>query len=190
MILLIDNHDSFTYNIAHYLQEVGAQVIVALNDAISLSGIHKLKPQAIVLSPGPGTPDEAGITLETIAAFGGTIPILGICLGHQAIGQSFGGVIRRAPVLMHGKTTEVHHDRSGIFKGLPSPFAAVRYHSLVIDRKRFPKTLRVTARTKDGTIMGIEHVRLPVFGVQFHPESWLSAHGHKILRNFLALVNG
>lgn len=188
MILLIDNYDSFTYNIVHCLEEVGARVRVVLNDEINTSDIVKLKPKALVLSPGPGTPDEAGITLGAIQSFANTLPILGICLGHQAIGQSFGGVVTRAPELMHGKTSEIHHDGSGIFKGVPSPFSAVRYHSLAIDPKRRPKGLRVTARTSDGVIMGIEHVSLPVFGVQFHPESWLSRFGHRLLRNFLTLA--
>ena len=188
MILLIDNYDSFTHNIVHYLAELGATVEVALNDAVTLSDIRDRCPQALVFSPGPRTPNDAGVTLQAAAEFAGKIPMLGVCLGHQAIGQAFGGKVVPAPTPMHGKPSRVFHSGRGVFKGLPSPLSGVRYHSLTLEPKTFPKNLRVTARTEDGVIMGLEHPGLPVYGVQFHPESWLSEHGHALFRNFLKLA--
>ncbi len=185
MILLIDNYDSFTYNLFHYLVESGAkEVLVKRNDKISIEEIKKLKPQAIVLSPGPCTPNEAGICLEVIKKLKGIFPIFGVCLGHQAIGQAFGGkIIKTHP--MHGKISEIFHQGKNLFDNLPSPFKATRYHSLIIEKETCPKNLEITAATKDGIIMGIADEKLKIFGVQFHPESIASEHGHAIIKNFL-----
>jgi len=185
MILLIDNYDSFTYNLYHYLIQAGAdEVLVKRNDEISVAQIKKLKPHGIVLSPGPCTPNEAGICLEIIAKLKGIFPIFGVCLGHQAIGQAFGGkVVKTHP--MHGKVSEIFHNGKNIFHGLPSPFKATRYHSLIIEKETCPENLEITAQTKDGIIMGIADKKLKIFGVQFHPESIASEHGHKIIKNFL-----
>jgi len=185
MILLIDNYDSFTYNLVQYMGELGADQQVFRNDEISISKIKKLKPEKIVISPGPCTPKEAGISVPLIKEFSGKIPILGVCLGHQSIGAAFGGKIVRATTLMHGKTSEIYHTKTDIFKGIDLPFTATRYHSLTIERDSFPKDLEITAWTKDGTVMGIKHEDYPVYGVQFHPESILTTEGKKILKNFL-----
>ena len=190
MILLIDNYDSFTFNLVHFLGDVGARCDVRRNDALSVNEALAMAPEAIVLSPGPCTPNEAGICLELIAAAAGRIPILGVCLGHQAIGQAFGGEVVRAPVPMHGKVTPMLHDGTDIFSAVPSPFEATRYHSLVVRRETLPPVLVETARTADGLIMGLRHRTLPVFGVQFHPESIASQNGHRILGNFLAIARG
>lgn len=185
MILLIDNYDSFTYNLYHYLIQAGEkEIVVKRNDEISIAEIKKLKPDGIVLSPGPCTPNEAGICLEVIEKLKGIFPIFGVCLGHQSIGQAFGGkVVKTHP--MHGKISEIFHTNKNLFKGLPSPFKATRYHSLIIERKTCPKDLEITAETKDGIIMGISHKKFKIFGVQFHPESIASEHGHQIIKNFL-----
>jgi anthranilate synthase/aminodeoxychorismate synthase-like glutamine amidotransferase len=185
MILLIDNYDSFTYNLYHYLGELGAEVQVYLNDKISLDEIEALGPEKIVISPGPCTPREAGISCATIKRFGARIPILGVCLGHQSIGAAYGGQIIRAPSIMHGKLSEVTHDAQTIFRDLKNPFAAMRYHSLVIDPKSLPPELTVSASTTDGVIMAVRHKIFPVEGVQFHPESILAEEGKKLLKNFL-----
>lgn len=190
MLLMIDNYDSFTYNLVQYFGELGEEVQVYRNDQITPAGIAELGPERIVLSPGPCTPTEAGVSLATIAAFAGQIPIFGVCLGHQSIGQAFGGHIVRAARVMHGKTSEVYHHGRGVFAGLPNPFTVVRYHSLVIDKATVPDCLEITAwtQTPDGAIdeiMGVRHQTLPVEGVQFHPESILTEHGHALLRNFL-----
>ncbi|MDH5512936.1 MAG: aminodeoxychorismate/anthranilate synthase component II [Gammaproteobacteria bacterium] len=185
MLLMIDNYDSFTYNLVQYLGELGEDVRVVRNDQITVPEIEKLKPDHIVISPGPCTPNEAGVSVEAIQKLGGRIPILGVCLGHQSIGQAYGGKIVRARRLMHGKTSMIRHENKGVFAGLPNPFEATRYHSLVIDPDSVPGELEVTARTDDGEIMGVRHKTLPVEGVQFHPESILTQHGHDILRNFL-----
>ncbi len=190
MILLIDNYDSFTFNLVHYLGELGADCDVRRNDALSVAQALALAPEAIVLSPGPCTPNEAGICCDLIRAAAGRIPILGVCLGHQAIGQVYGGEIVRAPTPMHGKVSAVHHDGTDIFAGLKNPFNATRYHSLVVRAATLPATLVATAHTDDGIIMGLRHAALPVFGVQFHPESIASEHGHDLLRNFLRIANG
>ena len=190
MILLIDNYDSFTFNLVHFLGELGAVCEVHRNDRLSVAQAIALQPDAIVLSPGPCTPNEAGICLDLIAAAAGKIPLLGVCLGHQAIGQAFGGEVIRAPLPMHGKVDRIAHDSSDIFAGLPSPFAATRYHSLIVRRETLPEALAVTAWTADGLIMGLRHRTQPVFGVQFHPESIASEHGHDLLRNFLAIARG
>ena len=187
MFLLIDNYDSFTYNLWHYLGELGADVLVRRNDALSVAEALALKPQGIVLSPGPSDPDHAGICLDLVRR-AGAVPILGVCLGHQAIGQACGGRVVRAPVPMHGKLSPIQHDGSGVFAGLASPFLATRYHSLVVDRAGLPPVLRVTATTEDGLVMGLAHRERPIHGVQFHPESIASEHGHALLRNFLALA--
>lgn len=184
-ILLIDNYDSFTYNLVHYLSELGANVTVKRNDAITLDEIRSLKPKGVVISPGPGRPEDSGITLDIIRELGSALPIFGVCLGHQAIGHIFGGKVVRAREIMHGKTSPVIHEGKGVFKGLPSPFAATRYHSLVIAPEGFPDTLEVTAGTQDGVIMGVQHKTFPIHGVQFHPESIASEHGHRLLKNFL-----
>jgi anthranilate synthase/aminodeoxychorismate synthase-like glutamine amidotransferase len=188
MILLIDNYDSFTYNIYQYLSCLGAKVKVVRNDAISVKDVGRLKPEAIVLSPGPGTPDESGITLETISTYAGKIPILGVCLGHQSIGQAFGGKVIRAGKLMHGKTSVIQHTNKGVFKGLPNPLEVTRYHSLIVERKSLPDCLEVTATTDDGLIMGLRHKRHLVEGVQFHPESYVTQKGMDMLQNFLDLA--
>jgi len=185
MILLIDNYDSFTYNLYHYLGDLGAEVRVVYNDKISLDEIAALRPEKIVISPGPCTPKEAGISCEAIKRFGAHTPILGVCLGHQSIGAAYGGRIIRAPSIMHGKLSDVSHDSKTIFRGLKNPFAAMRYHSLVIDPKSLPADLLVSARTDDGVIMAVRHQRFPVEGVQFHPESILAEEGKKLLKNFL-----
>ena len=185
MILVIDNYDSFTYNLVQYLEEMGAGVTVARNDAIDCDGIAALAPQAMVVSPGPGTPSEAGVSMAAIGRFSGVVPILGVCLGHQAIGEVFGGRIVRAPRLMHGKTSAVRHDGRTIFGGLPDPMEATRYHSLVVDPASVPPALEVSATTDDGVIMALRHREHPTEGVQFHPESILTPSGHDLLANFL-----
>ena len=190
MILLIDNYDSFTFNLVHFLGDVGGVCDVRRNDTLSVAEAMALAPEAIVLSPGPCTPNEAGICVDLIKAAAGQIPILGVCLGHQAIGQAFGGDVVRAPMPMHGKVSQVLHEGSDIFAGLPSPFAATRYHSLIVDRATLPDALVATAWTDDGIIMAMHHRTLPIFGVQFHPESIASEHGHEILANFLAIARG
>ncbi len=190
MILLIDNYDSFTFNLYHFLGEVGAQCDVWRNDKITVEAALALKPEAIVLSPGPCTPNEAGICLDLIAAAAGKIPLLGVCLGHQAIGQAFGGQVIRAPKPMHGKVSSITHTGTDILAGLPSPFSATRYHSLIVERDTLPDTLVSTAWTDDGIIMAMHHRTMPIYGVQFHPESIASEHGHQILANFLALARG
>lgn len=186
MLLLIDNYDSFTYNLFHYFSEIGAEVEVRRNDALSAQDALAMKPSGIVLSPGPCSPNEAGICLDVIklAAIEG-VPLLGVCLGHQAIGQVFGGKVVRAPVPVHGKTDMISHESKGIFKGLPSPFRATRYHSLIVERDSAPKELDITAENKEGLIMGLQHKEKPVYGVQFHPESIASEQGHALLKNFL-----
>ena len=191
MLLMIDNYDSFTFNVVQYLMELGEDVAVWRNDEISVDAIIEAAPERIVISPGPCTPNEAGISLEVIEKLAGSIPILGICLGHQSIGQAFGGHIIRAPKVMHGKLSAIHHSGVGVFEGLPSPYQATRYHSLVIDPSTLPESLEVTAWTEDESgeleaIMGVRHRSLSVEGVQFHPESILSEHGHSLLKNFLA----
>jgi anthranilate synthase component 2 len=188
MLLLLDNYDSFTYNLYHYLGELGQQAEVWRNDAVTVDQVLEMRPDAIVISPGPCDPDQAGISLELVRAAAGVCPILGVCLGHQAVAQAFGGRIVRAEMVMHGKLSAVEHDGQGILEGLPSPFAATRYHSLVAAPDSLPACLNVTARTADGVIMAIEHEELPIFGVQFHPESIETEHGHQLLRNFLARV--
>jgi anthranilate synthase component II len=188
MLLLLDNYDSFTYNLYHYLGELGQQAVVWRNDAVSVDQVLGMRPDAIVISPGPCDPDQAGISLELVRAAAGICPILGVCLGHQAIAQAFGGRIVRADRVMHGKLSAVEHEGRGILRGLPSPFAATRYHSLVADPDSLPSCLEVTARTADGVIMALEHKELPVWGVQFHPESIETEHGHQLLRNFLERV--
>ena len=189
MLLMIDNYDSFTYNLVHYLGELGANVVVKRNDALDVQQAMALDPDAILLSPGPCTPDQAGICLAlTEAAAETRTPLLGVCLGHQAIGQAFGGKVVRCHEIVHGKMGSMYHNGTGVFSGLPSPFAATRYHSLVVDRDSLPEALMVTAWLEDGTIMGLQHRDLPIHGVQFHPESIASEHGHKLLRNFLDLV--
>ena len=185
MVLMIDNYDSFTYNLVQYLGELGAAVKVWRNDEITLSAIEKLAPRRIVISPGPCTPNEAGITLELLARLSGKIPILGVCLGHQAIGQAFGGKVVRARQVMHGKVSRIRHDGRGVFSGVPDDFAATRYHSLAIERVTLPECLVVTAESEDGEIMGVRHRSLAVEGVQFHPEAMLTEHGHRMLDNFL-----
>ncbi|NOT16749.1 MAG: aminodeoxychorismate/anthranilate synthase component II [Sulfuriferula sp.] len=185
MLLMIDNYDSFTYNIVQYLGELGAEVRVFRNDEIDLDAIAALQPDHIVISPGPCTPKEAGISVPLIQAYAGKVPILGVCLGHQSIGQAFGGNIIRAQQLMHGKTSMVHHHNTGVFAGLPNPVRATRYHSLVIERETLPDCLEITAWTDDGEIMGVRHKTLAVEGVQFHPESILTEYGHEMFANFL-----
>ena len=187
MILLLDNYDSFTYNLAQYLGELGCTVEVHRNDKISVEHIAQRRPERIVISPGPCTPQEAGVSVELVQKLAGKIPILGVCLGHQAIGAAFGGNIVRAPKLFHGKTSQIEHDGKGIFRDLPNPFVATRYHSLIVERKSLPKELVVTAETNDGIIMGVRHRHYPLEGVQFHPESVLTESGKQLLRNFLAL---
>ena len=185
MLLMIDNYDSFTYNLVQYLGELGADVRVFRNDAITLEQIAALRPAQLVISPGPCTPEQAGISVPAIRAFAGKLPILGVCLGHQSIGAAFGGKIVHAQRLMHGKTSPVHHNGQGVFRGLPDPLVCTRYHSLAIAREHLPAELEVTAWTDDGEIMGVRHRTLPIEGVQFHPESILSERGHDLLRNFL-----
>ena len=185
MLLMLDNYDSFTYNLVQYLGELGEDVKVVRNDELSVDEIDALRPARIVLSPGPCTPNEAGVSLAVIDRFKGRVPILGVCLGHQAIGQAFGGRVVHAKTLMHGKVSRIHHSGAGVFNGLPTPYDATRYHSLAIERVSCPPDLEVTAWTEDGEIMGVRHRKLPVEGVQFHPESILTQHGHALLRNFL-----
>ena len=190
MLLMIDNYDSFTYNLVQYLGELGADVRVYRNDQITVEQIGELAPERIVISPGPCTPNEAGVSIDTIKAFAGEVPILGVCLGHQSIGQAFGGRIGHARAIMHGKTSMIHHSNNGVFHGLPDPFEATRYHSLVIEKDSLPDCLEITAWTEDSEvgldeIMGVRHKTLPVEGVQFHPESILTACGHDLLQNFL-----
>ncbi|HSH43373.1 MAG TPA: aminodeoxychorismate/anthranilate synthase component II [Arenicellales bacterium] len=185
MLLMIDNYDSFTYNLVQYLGELGQDVRVYRNDGITVDEIEWLKPARIVLSPGPCTPNEAGISVEVVQRFAGRLPILGVCLGHQAIGQAYGGRIVHARALMHGKTSMIHHANAGVFRGLPNPFEATRYHSLVVDRDSLPQCLEITAWTDDGDIMGMRHREVDVEGVQFHPESILTQHGHDLLRHFI-----
>ena len=184
-VLLLDNYDSFTYNLYQYLGELGAEVAVVRNDQIGVDAALAQKPDRIVISPGPGNPDQAGISLELIARVPETVPLLGVCLGHQALGQAFGGKVVRAPSLMHGKTSEVHHDGRALFSGLPLPFTATRYHSLVVARETVPDCLLVSAWTDDGVVMGLRHKTRPLEGVQFHPESILTTAGKDLLRNFL-----
>ena len=185
MLLMIDNYDSFTYNLVQYLSEIGQEVKVYRNDKITIEEVNKLNPKYIVISPGPCTPNEAGISLELINFFKGKVPILGVCLGHQSIGQAFGGKIIHAQTIMHGKTSQIFHENTGVFNGIKSPFTATRYHSLVIDKKSLPDCFDITAWTDDNEIMGIKHKDLPIEGVQFHPESILSEYGHDLLKNFL-----
>ena len=187
-ILLIDNYDSFTYNLVHYLSALGATVEVVRNDALRVADIIGKKPAGIVISPGPSTPNEAGICLELLATNAGKIPLFGVCLGHQSIGQAYSGKVIRAATVMHGKTSQVTHTGKGIFKDIPSPFTATRYHSLIVERASLPSCLEVTAETADGTIMGLQHTSQPVFGVQFHPESIASEYGHEMLKNFLDIL--
>ncbi len=186
MILLIDNYDSFTFNLAQYLGELGAPPIVKRNDEITIEDICTLRPERIVISPGPGRPEDAGISVEVIKRFGPTTPLLGVCLGHQGIGLAFGGSVVRAPELMHGKTSTVHHDGAGVFRNISQPFSAARYHSLVVAQP-LPDDLELAAQTEDGTVMGVRHKTYPIHGVQFHPESVLTNEGRKLLRNFLEM---
>ncbi len=187
MILMIDNYDSFTYNLVQYFGEMGASLKVIRNDKISLREIAGMKPDGIVISPGPGFPKDAGISNSVIKEFAGKIPLLGVCLGHQCIGEVFGGRVIKATRPMHGKTSKIHHDGKGIFRGLPNPFEAIRYHSLVVERKSLPECLEITAQTKEKEIMGLKHGKYPVWGVQFHPESILTSGGKKMLKNFMEL---
>ena len=188
MILVIDNYDSFTYNLVHYLNELGAETLVHRNDALTAAQALALKPQGVLLSPGPCTPNEAGICLDILAQAPADLPILGVCLGHQSISQAFGGQVVRAKALMHGKTSAIHHDGRGVFKGLKNPFTATRYHSLSVPREGLPPELEVTAWTDDGEVMGLQHRDRPIFGVQFHPESIATECGHELLANFLELA--
>jgi len=190
MYLVIDNYDSFTYNLVHFLGELGAETEVWRNDAISVDQVVEKRPQGIVISPGPCDPDRAGICLDLVTRAAGRIPLLGVCLGHQAVGQAFGGRVVRAPVPMHGKISTIHHQGSGVFAGLDNPFEATRYHSLVVARDSLPDCLQVTAETEDGLVMGLSHREFPVHGVQFHPESIASQFGHRLLDGFLRLCNG
>jgi len=187
-ILLLDNYDSFTYNLLHYLSELGKEVKVIRNDAVSVKDVLAMKPEAIVISPGPGTPDESGICLALVKEAAGKIPVLGVCLGHQTIGQVFGGKVIRAAKPMHGKVSAISHTGKGVFKGLPSPFAATRYHSLIVEKSSLPSILEITAQTDDGIIMGLAHKAQKIHGVQFHPESIASEHGHQLLKNFIGLL--
>lgn len=187
MILVIDNYDSFTYNLVQYLGELGAEPVVYRNDAITVEQILELEPERILISPGPGVPSDAGVTIDAIRALAGKIPILGVCLGNQAIGEAFGGRVVRAPYLMHGKTSEICHDSATIYRGLPYRFKATRYHSLIVEKEGLSESLEVSATTPDGLIMGLRHRKFPVEGVQFHPESVMTEHGKKLLDNFLKL---
>ncbi len=189
-ILVIDNYDSFVYNLVQELGELGADPVVYRNDAIDVAGIRRERPEAVLISPGPGRPEDAGVSLRCVTELGAELPILGVCLGHQCIGQAFGGAVVRAPALMHGKTSEIHHAGTGIFAGLPRPFVATRYHSLVVEPASVPAELGVTATSNDGTIMGLRHGLLPIEGIQFHPESILTPSGPGLLANFLAQVGG
>ncbi len=190
MIVLIDNYDSFTFNLVHYLGGLGADVVVHRNDSLSADDVIGMKPDAIVLSPGPCTPTEAGICLDLIAKASDRIPILGVCLGHQSIGQAFGGEVVRAPKPVHGKLSDIRHEGGSVFRGINGPFKATRYHSLIVARDTMPDDLEVTAQTDDGLVMGLAHKSRPVHGVQFHPESIASEHGHLILKNFIELAHG
>ncbi|PYS92905.1 MAG: anthranilate/aminodeoxychorismate synthase component II [Acidobacteria bacterium] len=185
MLFVIDNYDSFTYNLVQYLGELGAELIVRRNDAVTVAEIEQARPRQLLISPGPGTPDEAGVTLATIRHFAGRVPILGVCLGHQAIGQAFGGRVVRAPVPVHGKPAEIEHDERTLFRGLPQRFKAGRYHSLIVERDTLPACLEASAHTLDGLIMALRHRSLPIEGVQFHPESILTPEGKRLLENFL-----
>jgi anthranilate synthase/aminodeoxychorismate synthase-like glutamine amidotransferase len=187
MLLIIDNYDSFTYNLVQYFGELGAEMKVVRNDALDISGVKALAPSRICISPGPCTPNEAGISCEVIRELGSTLPILGVCLGHQAIGQVYGGDVVRADRLMHGKTSQIHHNGSSVFKGMPNPFQATRYHSLIVKRDTLPDCLEITAWTDENEIMGLRHKQYPVHGVQFHPESILTEDGRRMLRNFLEM---
>ncbi len=187
MLLMIDNYDSFTYNLVQYLGELGVTVKVIRNDELDVDAIEALAPERIVISPGPCTPNEAGVSVDVVRRFGERLPILGVCLGHQSIAQAYGGVVGRARTLMHGKTSMIHHQGSDVFSGLADPFLATRYHSLAVERDSLPDCLAVTAWVDDGEIMGIAHREHPVYGVQFHPESILTQHGHRLLKNFLEL---
>jgi anthranilate synthase/aminodeoxychorismate synthase-like glutamine amidotransferase len=187
MILMIDNYDSFTYNLVQYLGELGGELVVKRNDAITVEGAERLRPSAIVISPGPGRPADAGVSNALITAFAGRVSILGVCLGHQCIGEVFGGEVVRAKRPMHGKVSKIYHRGTGVLKGLPNPFEATRYHSLIVKRETLPKVLRVTGWTAEREIMALQHTRFPVYGVQFHPESILTAAGKELLKNFLAL---
>ncbi len=188
MILMIDNYDSFTYNLVQYLGELGEELVVKRNDQITVEGIARLRPGSIVISPGPGRPSDAGVSNALIKTFAPMLPILGVCLGHQCLGEVFGGEVVRAQRPMHGKTSQIHHTRQALFAGLPNPFEATRYHSLIVKRETLPPALVVTAWTSEGEIMGLQHRRFPVYGVQFHPESILTSAGKDLLRNFLALA--
>ncbi|MSO92121.1 MAG: aminodeoxychorismate/anthranilate synthase component II [Rhodospirillales bacterium] len=188
MFLLIDNYDSFTYNLRHFLGELGADVTVRRNDALSPEDALAMRPEGIVISPGPCTPDKAGICLDLVRKAAGRVPMLGVCLGHQAIGQAFGGKVVLAPAPMHGKVSEITHRGVGVLAGIPSPFKATRYHSLTVARESFPNTLTITAESDDGVVQAFEHRELPIYGVQFHPESIASEHGHDLLRNFITLA--
>jgi anthranilate synthase/aminodeoxychorismate synthase-like glutamine amidotransferase len=187
MIVVLDNYDSFTYNLVQYVGEMGVEQVVVRNDKITVDEISEMKPDAIIISPGPCTPSEAGISVESVRSLFRQIPILGVCLGHQAIGEAFGGSIVKAPAIVHGKTSQIHHNGKGIFTGIPSPFPATRYHSLIVERSSLPDSLEITAWTDDGIIMGLQHKDAPTFGVQFHPESIATQHGKTILRNFLGI---
>jgi anthranilate synthase component 2 len=191
MILLVDNYDSFTFNLYQFLSELGPEIVVYRNDKLDLDRVHELVPElsGIVVSPGPCTPREAGISIPIIQRFAGQVPILGVCLGHQSIGAAFGGTIVKAPQLMHGKVSSIHHNGTGLFQGLPNPFIATRYHSLIVERDSLPPVFEITAQTEDGIIMGIRHRELDVFGIQFHPESILTPTGKDLLANFLALTS-
>jgi anthranilate synthase component 2 len=188
MFLLIDNYDSFTYNLYHYLGELGAQLVVKRNDALTAAEAMAMNPQGIILSPGPCTPNEAGICLKLIKAVAGKLPLLGVCLGHQALGQAFGGKVVRAPAPLHGKLSQVSHRGIGVFQDIPTPFTGTRYHSLIVDRATLPDCLEITAETNDGLIMGMQHREYALHGVQFHPESIASEHGHRLLGNFLRIA--
>lgn len=187
-VLVIDNFDSFTYNLVQYFGELGAEVLVFRNNAVKLAEVGKIKPDAVVISPGPGTPDQAGITLALIQEFAGQLPMLGVCLGHQALAQAFGGKVVRAPELLHGKTSQILHDARGLFEGMENPFAATRYHSLMVEKESLPACLRITARTHNDIIMGLAHREHSLFGVQFHPESFLTKDGKVLLSNFLKIA--
>jgi anthranilate synthase/aminodeoxychorismate synthase-like glutamine amidotransferase len=189
MILVIDNYDSFTYNLVQYLSELGADVAVERNDAVSVEQIRERRPEGILISPGPGRPEEAGVSVDVIGELGADIPIFGVCLGHQSIAQHFGASVVRAERLMHGRTSQIHHHGRGVFENLPSPLTATRYHSLIVKRDTIPSTLEVTAWTDQDEVMGIRHVELPIEGVQFHPESFLTEHGHELIRNWLSSVS-
>ena len=188
MIFILDNYDSFTYNLVQYMGELGAELVVHRNDKITCDQIEAIAPEKIVISPGPCTPNEAGISMEVVERFAGKVPIFGVCLGHQSIGQVFGGTVSRAPYIMHGKTSEIHHDGQGVYAGLPNPFTATRYHSLIVARDSVPDCLQIVAETDDGLVMGLRHRDLAVEGVQFHPESILTSQGQRLLGNFLGVL--